>query len=104
MDRYHLTGMTTTEEAVEEAIERGETSARLESPWHVILFNDSVHDFDEVILQLVKATGCGMDRATDVALEAHSTGRSGAYSGTLESCFGVQSVLEEIGLLTEIAG
>jgi ATP-dependent Clp protease adaptor protein ClpS len=105
MDWYQRTRMTAGEEALEEAVEeRRETSIHIESPWHVILFNDHVHAFDEVILQLVKATGCGLPRAAEVAVEAHTVGRSGAFSGELEACLGVQSILGEIGLLTELAG
>ena len=35
----------------------------IQEPAKVILFNDEVHTFDEVIGQLVKATRCTSDRA-----------------------------------------
>ncbi len=102
MDKYYQPlRMSLAEQTLEEA---AEVAVRLESPWHVTLFNDEVHAFDEVILQLMKATGCGADRAATIALEAHHTGSSGAYSGTMEACLSVQSVLKQISLLTEISG
>lgn len=68
----------------------------------LILFNDSSHDFDEVITQLMAATGFGYDKAESIAMEAHSKGRAAVISGELEKCLSVQSVLEEIALRTSI--
>ncbi|MCL2039912.1 MAG: ATP-dependent Clp protease adaptor ClpS [Bacteroidetes bacterium] len=68
----------------------------------VILFNDEIHSFDEVINQLIKAIGCDLNRATDLANEVHNTGKAAVYEGDLDECLQVSSVLEEIGLLTQI--
>lgn len=73
-------------------------------PWHVILFNDEVHTFDEVIGQLIKATGCSKGRAEKLAWKVHTEGKANVYEGTFEECFGVQAVLKEIQLVTEIRG
>ena len=81
-----------------------ETGVAIGAPWNVILFNDEIHAFEEVVLQVMKATGCGFLRAQEITLEAHNNGRAGAYSGDFESCLAVQSVLKEIGLVTEIRG
>ncbi len=80
-----------TEDEVQEAL-----------PWQVILFNDDLHGFDEVIHQVQKATGCRYDRATEITFEAHSKGQTVCYVGDLESCKKVARILEEIHLLTEI--
>lgn len=77
---------------------------RADAPWTVILYNDDVHTFDEVILQLVKATGCAVEEAAKIALNAHAAGRAPAYSGTFDECFRVNGVLREIQLVTEIEG
>jgi ATP-dependent Clp protease adapter protein ClpS len=68
----------------------------------LILFNDSYHDFDEVINQVIKATGYGYDRAEAITLEAHNKGRAVVITGELEKCLKGQAVLEEISLKTTI--
>ena len=77
---------------------------RIGAPWKVVLFNDDIHTFDEVILQLQKATKCGTQRAEKIAFEAHSRGKAIAYDGEFEDCFRVAGVLREIQLLVEIEG
>lgn len=81
-----------------------ETEERLETPWRVILYNDEVHTFDEVILQIVKATGCTTAHAEELAWRVHTEGKAMVYEGTFEECFRVQGVLREIQLVTEIEG
>ncbi|MGA7307144.1 MAG: ATP-dependent Clp protease adaptor ClpS [Rhodothermales bacterium] len=73
-------------------------------PWHVILFNDDVHTFDEVIHQLVKATGCSVATAESHAWSVHTTGKATVFEDELESCLKVQAVLREIELITEVRG
>ena len=68
----------------------------------LILFNDSHHDFEEVISQVMKAAGYGHDKAEAITMEAHNKGRAAVLSGELESCLKAQSVLEEIALRTSI--
>ncbi len=68
----------------------------------LILFNDSYHDFDEVIGQVIKATGYGYDRAESITLEAHNKGRAAVIMGELDRCLQAQGVLEEISLRTSI--
>ena len=81
-----------------------ETHERFDAPWKVILYNDNIHSFDEVILQLVKATGCSLQRAENIAWKAHTEGKAVAFEGSFEECFRVQGVLREIQLVTEIEG
>ncbi|MEM6782978.1 MAG: ATP-dependent Clp protease adaptor ClpS [Bacteroidota bacterium] len=87
--------LTVEEEVVEE---------RIDSPWRVILFNDEIHTFDEVIVQLVKATGCSEAQAEGHAWTVHTRGKDTVYEGEFEDCFRVQGVLREIQLVTEIQG
>lgn len=87
--------------AVEEEEEEQE---RLDEPWRVILYNDEIHTFDEVISQLIKATGCSTARAEELAWQVHTNGKAAVYEGTFEECFRVQGVLREIQLVTEIEG
>lgn len=87
-----------------EVVEEVETTERVDSPWRVILFNDEIHTFDDVIMQLVKATGCTTSFAEGKAWEVHTRGKAMVFEGTFEECFRVQGVLREIELVTEIEG
>jgi ATP-dependent Clp protease adapter protein ClpS len=71
-------------------------------PARVILFNDDYHTFDEVIFQLMKATGCSLLEAEGLAFEVDSTGQAYVFEGEMSRCLGVSSILEEIELHTEI--
>jgi ATP-dependent Clp protease adaptor protein ClpS len=73
-----------------------------QEPAKVILFNDDVHTFDEVIGQLIKATGCDQSKAEALAWEVHTRGRSAVYSGVVTRCIEVSSILEEIQLMTQV--
>lgn len=88
---------------VDVAVEE-EESERIDDPWRVILYNDEIHTFEEVIRQLIKATGCTTARAEKLAWEVHTNGKAAVYEGSFEECFQVQGVLREIQLVTEIEG
>ena len=68
----------------------------------LILFNDNYHNFEEVIDQVIKATGYGYDKAEKITMEVHTKGKAAVISGDLHICLKVQSVLEEINLRTTI--
>lgn len=101
MERYYRTRMAASEEAVEVDLR---PAIHIEAPWHVLLFNDEVHAFDEVVLQVMKATGCDLQHAAEITLEAHTSGKAGAYSGAFEDCLRVEGILAEIRLRTQISG
>jgi ATP-dependent Clp protease adapter protein ClpS len=86
---------TETEVAVED---------RVETPWRVVLYDDDVHTFDDVIVQVVKATGCTAERAARHAWTVHTEGKDCVYTGEFFECLRVQGVLREIQLVTEIEG
>jgi ATP-dependent Clp protease adaptor protein ClpS len=73
-----------------------------DEPTKVILFNDNVHSFDEVITQLIKAIRCAPERAEAFAWEVHTRGKACVYSGDMNECLRVSSILEEIALHTQI--
>lgn len=87
-----------------EVLTEERTETDLDDPWTVTLFNDDIHTFDEVIRQLVKATGCTTGEADDMAWTVHTQGKCDVYEGTFAECFKVQGVLREIQLVTEIRG
>jgi ATP-dependent Clp protease adaptor protein ClpS len=77
---------------------------RVETPWTVVLYDDDVHTFDDVIVQVVKATGCTAERAARHAWTVHTEGKDRVYTGEFFECLRVQGVLREIQLVTEIEG
>ena len=81
-----------------------EEEERIATPWRVILYNDEIHTFEEVIVQLVKATGCTEQQAEKWAWQVHTNGKACVFEGEFEECFRVQGVLKEIGLVTEVEG
>jgi ATP-dependent Clp protease adapter protein ClpS len=74
------------------------------SPWRVMLFDDDIHTFEEVIKQLVKALNCDTSHAEELTLKVHKEGKAKVYEGDFEACLEINGVLEEIQLITEIKG
>lgn len=82
--------------------EEESSDVAVQEPAKVILFNDEVHTFDEVIGQIIKATGCGQARAEALTWEVHNAGKAVVYEGEITRCVEVSNVLEEIELMTQI--
>lgn len=96
---------TTTETTTETTVlVHDESKSRVKEPWLVILFNDEIHTFEEVIVQIVKATGCPMSDAEKYAWQVHLKGKACVFDGAFERCLKVQGVLKEIALVTEVQG
>lgn len=68
----------------------------------VLLFNDDWHTFDEVIEQIIKAINCSFKHAEKLTIEVHEKGKALVFSGDLNECLKVSSILEEIALHTQI--
>ena len=68
----------------------------------VVLYNDDWHTFDEVITQLIKAVKCTFEEARNYAFEVHVKGKSIVFSGSMNQCLKVTSILEEIALNAQI--
>ncbi len=68
----------------------------------VVLYNDDWHTFEEVITQLMIATKCNFEQARNFAFEVHVKGKAIVFSGSMNQCLKVSSVLEEIALHTQI--
>ncbi len=84
--------------------QQADNAPKITEPWRVILFNDDIHSFDDVIIQVQKATACTLIEATRITLEAHNTGKAVAFSGDFAECHRVAGVLREIQLVVEIRG
>ena len=81
---------------------RDEVEVLTGEPAKVILYNDEIHTFDEVIGQLIKALGCDQTRAESLTWEVHTKGKALVYEGIMNECLKVSAVLEEIALHTNI--
>lgn len=68
----------------------------------VILFNDEIHTFEEVVRQIIKAISCSLEKAEELTLKVHTHGKATIYEGRIAESLRVSSVLEEIGLITRI--
>jgi ATP-dependent Clp protease adapter protein ClpS len=85
-----------------ELIEESDSDVLIEEPAKVILFNDEVHSFDDVIGQIIKAIGCDIHKAEALTWEVHFNGKAVVFSGEMIRCLEVSHVLEEIQLMTQI--
>ncbi len=79
-----------------------DTEVEVQTPARVLLYNDEVHTFDEVINQIIKATGCNPGKAEALTWEVHSKGKAMIFEGPMSECIRVSGVLEEISLNTQI--
>ena len=61
-----------------------DTETRRQPPYAVILHNDDITGMDWVILVLRKVFGYTVEKCYDLMLNAHETGRSIVWTGSLE--------------------
>lgn len=78
------------------------TETLIEVGCRTILFNDDHHTFEEVIDQVILATGCSSLKAEGIAWEVHLRGQACVHEGELFDCIKVSAVLEEIALHTQV--
>lgn len=78
------------------------TNINLGRPYNVILFNDEHHSMDEVVSQIMKATGYDPIKATAIMMEAHANDRAVVWTGHQERAEHISAVLEEIKLGTKV--
>lgn len=87
-----------------DVLEKTEDEEELDTPWRLLLYDDDIHTFDEVINQLIKALGCSVSKAEKLTMQVHNEGKALVYEGKFEECLKINSVLQEIQLVTEIKG
>ena len=63
---------------------REETRTRRLPPYNVILLNDEHHSMDFVVEVLCKVLGCPLERAVQLMIEAHESGRAIIWTGPKE--------------------
>lgn len=69
---------------------------------HKLIIFNSGHIWDEVIIQLQKATGFDIIQCEQIAIIAHTKGKAVVCSGDISKLNRINSVLKEIKLITEI--
>lgn len=72
-----------------------------DKPYVVIVYDDDWHTFEQVIMQLQKATGCSLEKAEALAIEIDGEGRAIVFGGTPEDCERVANILRQIKLQVE---
>mgnify|MGYP003639799389 CR=1 FL=1 len=91
-------------ERVTESDTDTEVEEQVQTPWRLFLYDDDIHTFDEVIEQIIKATGCAYSHAEKLTWQVHNEGKALVVEGEFEECLRADSVLKEIQLVTEIKG
>lgn len=76
--------------------------AKIDGSWRVLLFNDQVHTFQEVILLLVLATGFDLKRCVEITEQAHVTGRAEVIRADEATAEKVAKVLIDGGLIAAV--
>ena len=71
--------------------------------WKTTLFNCNCHTFAEVINQLMKAVGCPLAEASQLASTVHETGSAVVYRGTKPDCDRIAASLSSIGLVVDVS-
>ena len=84
-------------------LEKEHSLTDIESPTkrRLILYNSS-HLWDQVIMQLQKATGFDVIQCEQIAIIAHTKGKATVKSGQINELSKINNVLKEIDLVTEI--
>ncbi len=70
----------------------------LEGEWGVVVYDNPVNTWDEVIGILQKATGCSLEEAHMETWEVHHQGRSLVHHAEREECDRVAAVIRTIGI------
>ncbi|MFZ4589982.1 MAG: ATP-dependent Clp protease adaptor ClpS [Ignavibacteria bacterium] len=84
-------------------LEKEQVVTDIESPVlrKLILYN-SQHLWEQVILQLQKATGFDIIQCEQIAIIAHTKGKATVKSGQINELSKINGILKEINLVTEI--
>jgi hypothetical protein len=69
---------------------------------HKLILYNSNHFYDDVIQQLMKATGFDTIQCEQIAIIAHTKGKAVVKSGEMDELNQINTILKEINLITEI--
>jgi ATP-dependent Clp protease adapter protein ClpS len=68
----------------------------------VVIFNNEVNSFDEVIAVLMLATGCTAHEAAIEAWEAHTYGKAPVHFAGREVCEEAAAIISRVGVRAEV--
>ena len=85
----------------DQPVEAPDSSSGQGSPYVVIVYNDDYHTFEEVEVQLQKATGCTAEKAEALAYKIDAKGRAVVFGGSGDDCERVANILRQIRLQVE---
>ena len=71
--------------------------------WVVTVFDNDYNSIDQVMLILMKATGCTVREAEIETWEIHNLGKSVVHFGDEEECREVADVIAQIGIRVEVS-
>lgn len=103
-DTYYTNSVLADLEPATETSTTTELEEEVQTPWRLFLYDDDIHTFDEVIEQLIKATGCAYSHAEKLTWQVHNDGKALVHEGDFMDCLRIDGVLKEIQLVTEIKG
>ena len=89
-------------ESDEETRSGTDEDASTEYPLSVVLFNDEVNTFENVIRAVMRAIHCSEEVAEHIAMAAHNSGKALVTTGDKERVDEVASVLRAYKLTVEI--
>lgn len=81
-----------------ELLEEGPGSGR----WIVTVFNNDTNTYEEVMMILMKATGCDIDEAWEETWEIDNLGSSVVHHGGEEECNEAAEIIRTIGIHVEV--
>jgi ATP-dependent Clp protease adapter protein ClpS len=70
--------------------------------WIVTVYDNDYNSIDQVILILMKATGCNLREAEIETWEIHHLGKSVVHHGEQDECQKVADVIAQIGIRVEV--
>ena len=75
-----------------------EVSVGGDGGWVVTVFDNDYNTWDEVVMILMRATGCGIEEANMETWEVHHLGKSVVHHGAKDECKRAAAVITSIGI------
>lgn len=70
--------------------------------WMVLIYNNDVTSFEEVIAVLMRSTGCSAEEGFIEAWEAHTFGKAPVHFAERTECEIVAAMISTIGVQTQV--
>ena len=70
--------------------------------WMVIVYNNEINTYDEVVIILMVATHCSVEEAEIETWEIDHLGKSNVHFADKEECEQVAKIIRQIGIQVEV--